>query len=49
MNDLLNSPIIREGTVKIEIRQQSIIMLAAAILITAMMIIMLNFLLRKKA
>lgn len=49
MNDLLNSPIIKEGTVKVEIQQKSIIILAVAVLMTAVIIMMLHTLLHRAA
>lgn len=49
MNELLNSPIVKDGTLKVEIEQKSIIMLAGAVLMTAVIIMLFGFILRKKS
>jgi hypothetical protein len=46
MNELLNSPLIKEGTLKVEVEQKSIIMLAVAVLMTSVIIILFGFLLK---
>ncbi len=47
MNELLNSPIIKEGTVKVEIEKESMITLAVAVLLVAVIIMLFNLLLHR--
>ncbi|MDR1155798.1 MAG: hypothetical protein LBL04_13920 [Bacteroidales bacterium] len=49
MNELLNSPIIKEGTLKVEVEQKSIIMLAVAVLMTSVIMILFGFLLKNNS
>jgi hypothetical protein len=47
MNELINSPIIKEGTIKVEIEQKSVITLAVAVLLVAVIIMLFNLLLHR--
>lgn len=49
MNELLNSPIVKDGTVKVEIEQKSVITLAVAVLLVAVIIMLFNTLLHRKS